>query len=129
MTAAQAEPGPDRDPVCRACGVEACAPAVAHAGMKLYRCGGCGLVFLHPMPCAAAVAALYDDAYDGATTSYFTKVDSKMRRSRGRVRQIRRYVRAGRFLDVGCTGGFVVEAAREQGFDAYGIDPDPVSIA
>ncbi len=82
MTAAQAEPRPDRNPVCRACGAEACAPAVAHAAMELYRCGGCGFVFLHPMPCAAAVAALYDDAYDGATTSYFTKVDSKMRRSR-----------------------------------------------
>ncbi|MFQ5958751.1 MAG: class I SAM-dependent methyltransferase [Alphaproteobacteria bacterium] len=129
MTAPQAEPRLRYDPACQACGAEACTPALSHAGVELYRCNECGLVFLHPMPCAAEVATFYDDAYEGATTSYFTKVDKKMRRSRGRVRQIRRYVRAGRFLDVGCNGGFVVEAARKQGFDAYGIDPDPVSIA
>ena len=116
-------------PLCPACGTAAHSHVISHEGMDLYRCGGCGLIFLDPMPGASDIAALYNDAYHGATTSYFAKVPAKMRRSRGRVRQIRRYVRAGRFLDVGCNGGFVVEAAREQGFDACGIDPDPQSIA
>jgi len=34
-----------------------------------------------------------------------------------------------RFLDVGCNGGFMVQAAVEAGFEAFGLDPDPVSIA
>ena len=116
-------------PLCPACGVEARSHVISHEGMDLYRCGGCALIFLDPMPGAGDIAALYNDAYQGATTSYFAKVPAKMRRSRGRARQIRRYVHSGRFLDVGCNGGFVVEAAREQGFDAHGIDPDPQSIA
>ena len=114
---------------CQACGGTACGHAIAHDGMDLYRCADCGLIFLDPMPTPDELAAIYDDPYDGATTSYFAKVGKKLRRSRGRVRQLRRYVRGGRFLDVGCSGGFVVEAAGEQGFDGYGIDPDPHSIA
>ena len=114
---------------CQACGGDSCSHAIAHDGMDLYRCGDCGLIFLDPMPTPDELEALYDDPYDGATTSYFAKVGKKLRRSRGRVRQIRRYVRGGRFLDVGCSGGFIVEAACAQGFDAYGIDPDPQSIA
>lgn len=113
---------------CQACGGGACSHAIAHDGMDLYRCGDCGLIFLDPMPTPDELAAIYDNPYDGATTSYFAKVEKKMRRSRGRVRQLGRYVRGGRFLDVGCSGGFVVEAAVEQGFDGYGIDPDPHSI-
>lgn len=114
---------------CQACGGLDCSHAIAHDGMELYRCGACGLIFLDPMPTPDELSALYDDPFDGATTSYFLKVEKKLRRSRGRVRQLRRYVRGGRFLDVGCSGGFVVEAASEQGFDAYGIDPDSHSIA
>ncbi|MBM3540837.1 MAG: class I SAM-dependent methyltransferase, partial [Alphaproteobacteria bacterium] len=63
------------------------------------------------------------------TESYFGKVDRKMRRSRRRMAALARRVPAGRFLDVGCNGGFMVEAARARGLDAWGIDVDPVSIA
>jgi SAM-dependent methyltransferase len=97
--------------------------------MTLSRCHGCGLVFLDPLPTRDAAAALYNDACDGATTGYFAKVDKKMRRSRHRVAQIARYVRSGRFLDVGSSGGFMTEAAREAGFKAFGVEIDPVSVA
>ncbi len=52
-----------------------------------------------------------------------------MRRSRARMRYLSRYVAAGSFLDIGCNGGFMVEAARERGFVAHGLDLDGVSIA
>jgi 2-polyprenyl-3-methyl-5-hydroxy-6-metoxy-1,4-benzoquinol methylase len=48
--------------------------------------------------------------------------------SRGRIRQLTKYARRGRFLDVGCNGGFMVEAPREAGFDAVGLDIDSVAI-
>ena len=96
--------------------------------MVLYACEACRTVYLWPLPSERAVHAMYDDPYQGATTSYFSKIDKKMRRSRRRLRRLARSVRAGRFLDIGCSGGFVVEAAREQGFDAHGLDIDPVSV-
>jgi 2-polyprenyl-3-methyl-5-hydroxy-6-metoxy-1,4-benzoquinol methylase len=52
-----------------------------------------------------------------------------MRRARRRMRYLSRFVPGGAFLDIGCNGGFMVEAARERGFDAQGLDIDGVSIA
>lgn len=105
----------------------------SHNGYELWRCTGCGLIYLDPMPGPDDIAALYTNAYDGASTGYFAKARSKLRRSRHRVREIRRKVRRDgghtpRLLDVGCNGGFLVEAARQYGFDAAGVDLDEISI-
>lgn len=101
--------------------------------MELFQCNDCGLVWLDLLPDAEGVQAMYDDAYAGATTSYFSKVAQKLARSRGRVRYIARLLPGGAggksFLDVGANGGFMAEAAREAGFTAVGIEPDPVSVA
>ncbi len=94
-----------------------------------YRCGECGTIYLDPMPDEGALAALYTDAYEGAATGYFSKPEKKLRRSRGRMRLLRKYAPPpAKFLDIGCNGGFMAEAAREAGYDAWGIEPDPVSI-
>ncbi|MGE0259766.1 MAG: class I SAM-dependent methyltransferase [Alphaproteobacteria bacterium] len=98
-------------------------------GLNVLGCRGCGTIFVHPLPSPAETRALYADAFAGATAGYFAKVETKMRRSRNRVRALRRLApRGGRFLDVGCSGGFMVEAAREAGFAATGIDLEPPAI-
>lgn len=114
---------------CPACLGQDSEPYTVHDGLRLVRCRICGVIHMAPMPAPEAAAAIYDDAYDGATAGYFAKVEKKMRRSRHRVRRLRREIPGGRFLDVGCSGGFMVEAAREQGFEAYGVELDPVSVA
>ncbi len=102
---------------------------LTHRDMVLRRCLDCGLVFMDPMPDDRVVDSLYTDAYSGATEVYFAKVASKMRRSRRRARWLSRRVSGLRFLDIGCNGGFMVEAMRQLGFESHGIDLDPVSIA
>jgi len=42
------------------------------------------------------------------------------------MRYLPRYVAAGSFLDIGCNEGSMVEAAKERGFEAYGLDLDGV---
>ncbi|MBM3518047.1 MAG: methyltransferase domain-containing protein [Alphaproteobacteria bacterium] len=98
-------------------------------GYRFVRCAACGTVFLDPLPEPGEQAALHHDSFHGATTSYFAKVEKKLRRCRGRMLQLRRHVARGAFLDVGCSGGFMVEAAREAGFAASGVDVDPVALA
>ena len=116
-------------PACPVCDGGEHGAAHVHDGMTLYPCAACGTLYLWPPPSAETIRKLYTDAYDGATAGYFSKVESKMRRSRRRIARLSRFARAGgRFLDIGCNGGFVVEAARERGFDAWGVDIDPVSI-
>jgi SAM-dependent methyltransferase len=95
---------------------------------RLLTCSECGTVYIDPLPTAEQVQVFYRDSYNGSTTGYFTKVEKKLRRSRGRMRQLAKYARGGKFLDVGCNGGFMAEAAREAGFDAVGLDIDAVSI-
>ena len=114
---------------CQVCGTTDRDPFIQTKGMDLYRCRNCAVVFMDPMPDPAAVEDLYSDAYDGATKGYFAKVKSKLRRSRGRVRQLQRYVKSGRFLDVGTNGGFMAKTASDAGYDAWGIEPDPISVA
>ncbi|MBT3396569.1 MAG: class I SAM-dependent methyltransferase [Alphaproteobacteria bacterium] len=93
--------------------------------MTLWQCAVCGFVYLDPMPSADALAAQYDsDTSDG----YFAKADRKLARSKRRLRRLNKFATSGRFLDVGCNGGFMVEAARAAGFETIGIDPDPASI-
>lgn len=116
-------------PICPVCDFQSCSDFMTHEGIELFSCANCGTVFMHPLPTAEDVTGLYADSYDGVTSGYFAKVDKKMRRSRRRMRYLSRLVRGGMFLDIGCSGGFMVEAARERGFDAHGLDIDGVSIA
>lgn len=102
-------------------------PYHAFKGMQFVRCASCGLVYLDPMPTPKEIATTYD-GYVG-TTDYFGKADKKMKRARRRARRLKRYAQGNRYLDVGCNGGFMVEAARQFGFEATGMDLDPVSIA
>ncbi len=114
---------------CQVCSSSSRTHVISHEGMEIFRCGDCGLVFVSPMPEPSEIAAHYTGGYTSATRGYFAKVDKKMRRARGRVWQLRRYISGGTFLDVGCNGGFVTQAARECGFAAYGLDIDPVLVA
>ncbi len=115
--------------VCQICGAQESAPFAEKNGCQLRRCQVCEFVFMDPLPGAAVIDELYDDAYGGAETGYFAKLEKKLKRARRQLRWLRRLVPSGRFLDAGCNGGFVAEAARQAGFKASGVDPDPVSIA
>ena len=119
---------------CQVCGATDRRPYTRYKEMELFECTACGLIYLDPMPDAAAIDALYADAYDGTTTGYFAKVDSKLRRSRRRIRWLHRTINPPanpppRFLDIGANGGFMVEAARENGWDAVGVELDAASVA
>jgi SAM-dependent methyltransferase len=120
---------PTPQPICPVCDSVTSRTFVAVRDMITYKCRSCDTVYLFPPPTQETVDALYTDAYAGASTGYFTKVEKKLRRSRGRMRRLRAFVGSGRFLDIGCNGGFMVHAAQQLGFDPFGIDLDPISIA
>lgn len=130
-------PGEIPPPPCQVCGARARRLFIRHrtelsGEMELFECLACRLVYLDPPPSPADIAHFYHDPYAGATTSYFAKAPAKLKRSRIRVRAMLRYLdgAAGKaFLDIGCNGGFMVEAARLAGFRATGIDPDGNAIA
>ena len=114
-------------PACQVCGNAAVAPYHADAQGALYRCAACTFVFLHPIPSADVQAGLYEA--EGIGARYFPKAERKLARARGRMRKLQRFAPRGHFLDAGCNGGFMVEAARQAGFEAVGVEPDPASVS
>jgi 2-polyprenyl-3-methyl-5-hydroxy-6-metoxy-1,4-benzoquinol methylase len=110
-------------PVCDGTGFEF---LFERGGESFVRCHGCGLVMINPRPRRERVKAIYDQHY---SHGYIIKSQAKLRRARRWVDRIRRrYVPSGRWLDIGCSAGFVVKAATEAGFDAHGIDPEAAAI-
>ncbi len=89
-------------------------------GEPFVRCQRCTLTLINPRRSSGALSETYDAAYSAA---YVGKAGKKLKRSRRRVKRLKREYRLeGRWLDVGCSAGFVVKAAEEAGFEAYGVD-------
>ena len=96
-------------------------------GEPFVRCAGCGLVLINPRPAFGVVADTYDAAY---SQGYIRKADKKRMRCARWVARIRRhFVPGGRWLDVGCSAGFVVEAAAAAGYDAHGVELEAGAVA
>lgn len=96
-------------------------------GEPFVRCRGCGLVLINPRPVFGVVADTYDAAY---SDGYIRKADKKRARCKRWVARIqRRFAARGRWLDVGCSAGFVVEAAQAAGYDAHGVELEAAAVA
>jgi len=84
------------------------------------KCTSCGLVLINPRPVHDQLVNTYDNNY---SQLYAEKAEKKFRRIRRWVKRVKRkYVSSGRWLDVGCSVGFVVKVAEEFGFDGFGVD-------
>lgn len=93
-------------------------------GEPFVRCRSCSLTLINPRPPFAHIREGYDGAY---SAGYTRKAEAKIIRARKRVARIGRD--SGRWLDVGCSAGFVVKAATEAGFEAFGVDIEAEGIA
>ena len=76
-------------------------------------CRTCGFVFLFPMPGAAQLAAVYDDAAFGV--GRYPKAKSRMRRATLRALGLWPHFFGKDAIDVGCGGGFVTAAMQRLG--------------
>jgi 2-polyprenyl-3-methyl-5-hydroxy-6-metoxy-1,4-benzoquinol methylase len=96
---------------------------------SLYRCEKCHTTFVSPYISSEQVTDLYNSSIDRASSELITRLDKKMRRARRRAKHLKNYTGGNRFLDVGSNVGFMVEAARENGFTAEGVEVDPNYVA
>ena len=88
----------------------------------LTRCGHCGLVW-RPEPVASGLYAgeFFDDA--GYYSSYFARQDQWRHEARLRLAWLLRSGKPARLLEIGCAGGFFLEAARSEGIEVLGVEP------
>jgi SAM-dependent methyltransferase len=118
-------------PVCPLCGSE---PGVRvrfdFNPFRVVACNHCSLNFLSPRLTEPSMLKLYQEqnyfksAVPGQGYDEYLDAHQNWHKSFARrLRQIQKYRPVGRVLDVGCGPGFVMEAAANQGYDVWGLDP------
>jgi len=86
---------------------------------RLVRCKKCGLIYINPR---IAEERLKDSYAGDYSLGYIAKKASKRRRAKKIVKRILKFKKQGKFLDIGCSAGFILEAAREKGFEVFGAE-------
>ncbi len=85
----------------------------------LYQCENCLTSFVSPMPAEEEVQRIYDEIF----TYPDHAADCVMSNIRSRLRVITSFIgQPGRLLDVGCAGGFWLQAAQGLGWSVEGLD-------
>lgn len=103
----------------------------AGQGCNAMRCGVCGLVFHYPQRVIGKVEDVYRREYyfsDDAAFGYEDYVAEKgniQKTFSKRVELIKKFIPAGRLLDVGCALGYFLEVAHRAGYSVKGIDVSP----
>jgi 2-polyprenyl-3-methyl-5-hydroxy-6-metoxy-1,4-benzoquinol methylase len=121
---------------CPTCGANAEKQELAKDHMSVVRCGVCDLVYVNPTFDEGHYQSVYASAEyqeivrDLGISSHDYRVG---RFGAERVGIMEKHLRPrdgqpARYLDVGCSTGFVVEAARDRGWSATGIDLNPSAI-
>jgi SAM-dependent methyltransferase len=93
------------------------------------RCRACGFVFLTRQPAAATLERMYGPEYFEAdyhcgleSASYFDREAEETAGARRILERLEGAMPRGRLLEVGCAGGYFLQAARARGWQAAGIE-------
>ncbi|MFC0203140.1 class I SAM-dependent methyltransferase [Novosphingobium soli] len=111
---------------CNMCGTESARPLFSAKGYDLVRCSGCDLAYVANPPDAEGLRRLYS----AGETEYHAELhdpDSAASRRMAEIaarhlRFTRRFVGAGRLVDVGCSSGEFLVLAQAAGFACSGIE-------
>lgn len=106
---------------------ETAPPSPYSAHYQINRCVTCGLVHSSPIMDDSGVAKLYEKSSE---TNVVPGEEDNVRRTMSLYYRLAAPYLAGRtrILDIGCDMGFLLEAARDDGFaELYGIEPNPTA--
>jgi SAM-dependent methyltransferase len=115
-------------PPCPLCAATRILPHHREAGHAYHRCGGCGLVFLVPIPTAEELHRLYEEEV-GATFHHGAEISGafeKRLEARLRLSTVADALRSApdrRALEIGCGAGYLLDELRGRGWDVAGMEP------
>lgn len=102
---------------CNICGSDVSSVLIKKGGFDIYQCPTCHLAFTYPQP--ESIAEQYDSDYFGI---YRRRRNFRLRRAVERLKRIELIKQPGRILDIGCSLGYFVEAAKSRGWQASGVE-------
>jgi 2-polyprenyl-3-methyl-5-hydroxy-6-metoxy-1,4-benzoquinol methylase len=122
---------------CAVCELDDARHLLTKNALRIVQCRRCGLVYVNPRPAFDALTELYaeEDYCQGQVNA---AADAKRtQQATQRLRLIERYVgkgrravpsQRGRLLDVGCSTGIFLRAARDAGWQVSGIDVSAAAV-
>lgn len=114
---------------CNLCGQTQFDALLRKDGYDLMRCRGCHLLFVGNPPTDEQRAHLYsfESGYHAALDVDPVSNAFHEREAALNLRVLRRHVTRGRMLDIGCSTGIFLQAARAAGWPAQGLEYSPDS--
>lgn len=99
-------------------------------GYAFLKCKNCNLVFINPELPPSGLAPLYNGQGmpEQGLRYPFDKVEHRRKRAAVRARRLEKYFGGKSAIDIGCGGGYMVDALQRKGMQASGIDLDPEAI-
>lgn len=95
---------------------------------SLYKCDNCSIVFTFPQPKATKQVnqKIYDSKEElESRTANFAE---EYKRAKQHILNFKRYKKSGKYLDVGCSYGIGLKAAKDLGFEVLGVEPTEKAV-
>lgn len=107
---------------CPVCGSAEAAPVVEFPELAYGRCQGCGLIYKREQQ--QQVARSYDEQYFvRGRAKYLKRWEHRVRKNRRYLESLLEYApHATSMLDIGCSAGYVLAAAKSLGLEEMGLD-------
>jgi len=123
----------DAEPVCNLCGQRKADLLIEKDGYRILRCQTCELVFVGNPPGEAALLQHYsfEAGYHQELAENARAVALHTAEAASNLDSLRRFRSGGTLLDVGCSTGLFLAAARNAGWSVKGVEysPDTAELA
>lgn len=86
---------------------------------QIVQCLNCGLIFVYPQPRKEEILTKYISSQDEL---YLKEKKGRIKTCQNILKKISYYKKGGKLLDVGCYTGILLEVAKENGWEPYGIE-------
>ncbi|MFH0877810.1 MAG: methyltransferase domain-containing protein [Candidatus Omnitrophota bacterium] len=98
-----------------------------HAPMRVVKCRKCGLVYTNPRIHEQELECNYSDMVD---ESYLAEERGRRLSARAVLKVLKKYRKSGnKLLDIGCATGLLLDEARKDGWEVYGVELSRWAVA
>ena len=88
---------------------------------QVVKCNKCGLVYINPR---LEDNTIIKAVSEGDDKFYVSQREGRIETFRRGIELVEKYSPSGKILDVGCAAGFFLTAAKERGWETYGVEPN-----